>query len=44
VLKKEDKAFEFVNFPYSSGVALVRVVEPGAWKQLDHSASLSVAL
>ena len=44
VLKKEDKAFEFVNFPYSSGVALVRVVEHGAWKQLDHSASLSVAL
>ena len=33
VLKKEEKAFEVVNFPFSSGVALVRVLEPGSWEQ-----------
>jgi len=44
VLKREEKAFEFVNFPYSSGVALVRVLEPNAWKHLDQSPPLPVAL
>lgn len=34
VLKKEETAFEVINFPFSSGVALVRVVEPSAWQQL----------
>lgn len=28
VLKSREKAFEIINFPYSSGVALVRVVDP----------------
>lgn len=28
VLKTREKAFEIINFPYSSGVALVRVVDP----------------
>jgi predicted O-methyltransferase YrrM len=30
-LKKHDKAFELVNFPLASGVALVRVLEPKTW-------------
>lgn len=34
VLKKEERAFEVINFPFSSGVALVRVVEPTVWQQL----------
>lgn len=34
ILKKEEKAFEVINFPFSSGVALVRVLEPAAWKEL----------
>ncbi|MCA1960385.1 MAG: class I SAM-dependent methyltransferase [Desulfomonile sp.] len=34
ILKKEDKAFEVINFPFSSGVALVRVVEPAGWKEI----------
>lgn len=33
LLKKEERAFEIVNFPFSSGVALVRVLEPAIWKQ-----------
>jgi len=28
VVKKEESAFEVINFPFSSGVALVRVLEP----------------
>lgn len=32
ILKKEETAFEVINFPFSSGVALVRVIEPDAWK------------
>jgi len=28
VLKAQEKAFEIINFPYSSGVALVRVLDP----------------
>jgi predicted O-methyltransferase YrrM len=35
VLKKEERAFEIINFPFSSGVALVRVLEPKVWKQLQ---------
>jgi hypothetical protein len=31
-LKKEKKAFEVIDFPFSSGVALVRVLEPDVWK------------
>lgn len=34
LLRKDDQAFEVVDFPFSSGVALVRIVEPKAWKQL----------
>ena len=33
LLKKDEKAFEVVNFPFSSGVALVRVLEPRVWKE-----------
>jgi len=32
-LRRNDRAFEVVNFPFSSGVALVRVLEPKAWQQ-----------
>ncbi|MGQ9687462.1 MAG: class I SAM-dependent methyltransferase [Desulfobaccales bacterium] len=32
-LRKNDRAFEVVNFPFSSGVALVRVLEPTAWQR-----------
>lgn len=28
-------AFEFVDFPFASGVALVRVLEPQVWKELS---------
>jgi hypothetical protein len=34
VLQRSDRAFEVVNFPFSSGVALVRVLEPKAWQNL----------
>jgi predicted O-methyltransferase YrrM len=34
VIQKARQAFEIVDFPFSSGVALVRVLEPAAWKQL----------
>ena len=33
LLKKDEEAFEVVNFPFSSGVALVRVLEPRVWKK-----------
>jgi hypothetical protein len=33
LLKKDEGAFEVVNFPFSSGVALVRVLEPRVWKE-----------
>jgi predicted O-methyltransferase YrrM len=32
-LRKNDRAFEVVDFPFASGVALVRVLEPKAWQQ-----------
>ena len=35
IVKKEDTAFEVINFPFSSGVALVRVIEPKAWRDLN---------
>jgi len=35
LLKKDEKAFEVINFPFSSGVALVRVLEPSAWKDFQ---------
>ncbi|MGC8908641.1 MAG: class I SAM-dependent methyltransferase [Desulfomonilaceae bacterium] len=31
VLRASDKAFEVINFPYSSGVALVRIKDPGGF-------------
>ncbi len=34
-LRRNDRAFEVVNFPFSSGVALVRILEPKAWQQPD---------
>jgi len=33
MLKREESAFEVINFPFSSGVALVRVLESAVWKQ-----------
>ena len=33
IVKREEQAFEVINFPFSSGVALVRVLEPAIWKQ-----------
>ncbi|MDD3471149.1 MAG: class I SAM-dependent methyltransferase [Syntrophaceae bacterium] len=33
VLKKEEHAFEIINFPFSSGVALVRILDPSVWRQ-----------
>ena len=30
-IRKEEKCFEVVDFPFSSGVALVRIVEPCTW-------------
>ncbi len=33
IVRKDDRAFEVVNFPFSSGVALIRVVEPTAWQE-----------
>jgi hypothetical protein len=32
VLKKEEEFFEIINFPFSSGVALVRVMQDSLWK------------
>jgi hypothetical protein len=34
LIRREEKAFEVIDFPFSSGVALVRVLEPQVWKQL----------
>jgi len=33
-IKREEESFEVIDFPFSSGVALVRVVDPSAWKRL----------
>ncbi len=35
ILRREEQAFELVDFPFSSGVALVRVLEPHVWEQLQ---------
>jgi predicted O-methyltransferase YrrM len=35
ILKRQEQAFEVLNFPFSSGVALVRVLHPGAGKELN---------
>lgn len=35
IVKREEKAFEVLNFPFSSGVALVRVIDAAAWKELE---------
>jgi hypothetical protein len=35
ILRKDRWAFEIVDFPFSSGVALVRVLEPNVWKRLQ---------
>jgi predicted O-methyltransferase YrrM len=40
-VRRESKAFEVINFPFSSGVAMIRVVEPKVWKQPCWSQSLS---
>lgn len=33
-VKHHEGAFEVINFPFSSGVALIRVIDPAAWKKL----------
>ncbi|MHB8066535.1 MAG: class I SAM-dependent methyltransferase [Desulfobaccales bacterium] len=33
-IKRHKEYFEVVNFPFSSGVALVRVIDPSIWKEL----------
>ncbi len=35
ILEKNEKAFQIIDFPFSSGVALIRVLEPTAWKELQ---------
>ena len=35
ILEKNEKAFQLIDFPFSSGVALVRVLEPMAWQELQ---------
>lgn len=34
ILKRESSMFEVIDFPFSSGVAIVRVLEEDAWKSL----------
>ena len=38
-LKRRKDLFEAVDFPFSSGVAVVRVLEDDAWRHLEHSPS-----
>ena len=33
-IKNREEAFEVINFPFSSGVALVRVLNPHVWREL----------
>jgi predicted O-methyltransferase YrrM len=33
-IKSREEAFEVINFPFSSGVALVRVLNPDVWRSL----------
>lgn len=35
ILRKEEHAFEIINFPFSSGVALVRILDPTVWRQAN---------
>jgi predicted O-methyltransferase YrrM len=35
ILRKEEQAFEIINFPFSSGVALVRILDPTVWRQTN---------
>ncbi len=35
ILRRENQALEVVDFPFASGVALVRIVEPHVWEQLQ---------
>lgn len=35
ILRKEEHAFEIINFPFSSGVALVRVLHPHVWRKAN---------
>jgi hypothetical protein len=39
LLRREEKAFEIIDFPFSSGVALIRVMEPKIWQQLQDVSS-----
>ncbi len=34
VIKKQIELFEVIDFPFSSGVAIVRVLKDDAWKSL----------
>jgi hypothetical protein len=34
VIKKEKEAFEIIDFPFSSGLALVRVMQDKLWKHI----------
>jgi hypothetical protein len=34
-LRREEELFEAIDFPFSSGVALVRVLQDDAWKYLE---------
>jgi len=36
LIRKERDLFEFIDFPFSSGVAMVRVLRDDAWKELNH--------
>ena len=33
-IKGQEEYFEVIDFPFSSGVALVRVLDPSVWKKL----------
>src|SRR5208282_5899667 len=33
-IKREEESFEVIDFPFSSGVAVVRVLDPSDWKRL----------
>lgn len=35
IIKRDEEYFEAVNFPFASGVALVRIVKDKAWKSLQ---------
>jgi len=39
LLGRQKELFELVDFPFSSGVAIVRVLEDDAWKRLDMSSA-----